>query len=169
MPLNPKSSKQATKSSYPKSLISDLKGQMESFPQSGLHEVAGSKFKKIVGLAFLLICASSLGYLAYNAFKYSKLPTTLEEIPVIRADHTPVRVIPTDPGGEQILNQDKLIYNNLQDPHFKREKKPNAEIEDDVRSRDVDLRSPKNKVEAPKAKKPLPVKNPFEVLDEEKR
>lgn len=170
MPLNAK--KTIQKAQYPKSLISDLKGQMEAFPKGELEVPLGSRFKKIIGIGFLIVCTTSLAYLAYSAFKYSNPPTNLEEIPLIKADHTPVRVVPTDPGGEQILNQDKLIYNNLQDPHFKREKKPEAQIEDDMRARDVNLRSPRQavhaKIEAPKTKKPAAAKNPFEVLDEER-
>ncbi len=196
MQLNSKNPK-LTNNSYPKSLIADLKAQMEIFPTMPIHESSTHKFKKMAGLLLLGICLIMFNYLAYNAFKYSNPPSSIEEIPMVKADHSPVRILPIDPGGEQILNQDKLIYSNLQDPHFKCEKKDSVQIEHEMRVRDADLRMPKQvtkllprvntsaskqlptakalpskvaeaKAEHAKAKKFMIIKNPFEVLDEER-
>jgi hypothetical protein len=164
---------------YPKDLISDLKEQLELFPANPIINSQETRTKRFMGFTFLFICASALLYLSYNAFKYSKHPTKIEEISLIKADHTPIRVIPTDPGGVQVLNQDKLIYNNLQDPSFKPNKKPTAQIEEESKGNQPILRSPKlyKKTETPKGIKPAkvdkieskrkasaPIKNPFEVL-----
>ncbi len=179
----------STQNKYPRALISDLKEQLELFPNSPIDVVKSSKTRRLIGIVFLLMCASILIYLSYNAFKYSKLPTSINEIPLIKADYTPIRVVPNDPGGVQILNQDKLIYNNLQDPSFKYNKRTGAQMEEENNSANINLRSPKqvNKKITPalpvensktevklkagtERKKPSSansnLKNPFEVLEE---
>ncbi|MDF3048270.1 MAG: hypothetical protein K0R73_1388 [Candidatus Midichloriaceae bacterium] len=132
-----------SKQHYPHSLISDLKEHLESFPKPNIENKSSSKFKNIFGLIMLAACLLTLTVLAYNAFKYAKHPTTIEEIPLISADHTAIKIIPSDPGGQQVLNQDKLVYNNLLDPNLKITKNHTHKIEDDSVNTDVHLRAPK--------------------------
>ena len=52
--------------------------------------------------------------------EYNSTPDT--EIPVIRRPHTAIKVQPADPGGMEILNQDKTIYDIVEkkeDTHVK--------------------------------------------------
>jgi hypothetical protein len=139
------------KQPYPRSLLFDLKEQLESFPKPDIQNKSSSKFKSIFGFIMLAACSITLAVLAYNAFKYAKHPTTIDEIPLIKADHTAVKTIPSDPGGQQVLNQDKLVYNNLLDPNLKITKKYTNKIEDDSANTDVHLRAPKH-TERSKAK-----------------
>lgn len=46
-----------------------------------------------------------------------------QEIPVVKGEKAPVKVRPTDPGGMDVPNQDKLVYNRLD----KGEQKPEVE------------------------------------------
>jgi hypothetical protein len=79
-----------------------------------------SKKIKIGILAALLVTAlGTFSYIAYNSYKYTVKPVVISEIRLIKRDIAPLRILPADPGGEQFLNQDKLIYNNFEDPQIR--------------------------------------------------
>lgn len=154
-----------------------------------------SKLLKIISFSFLALTSVALCYLSYNAYRFSNIPNNIESIPLIRANINPIKTVPSDPGGAKILNQDKLIYAQLQDPAFKSNKKtdlknPSHKREDVAPNNANQLRNPKElkktKVEpaphqeplaaspkppepkpAPKPTKPsLPQSsNPFDVMD----
>lgn len=92
------------------------------------NEVKATKIKKIT-MTFLLtslatiISALLLVYIVYSSYKYTVKPANIEDIPLARREIGPLRIIPSDIGGEQFLNQDKLIYNNLESPELKGIKK----------------------------------------------
>lgn len=63
----------------------------------------------------LIISIYIFSYIAFTAYRYHKIPDNLDEIPVLRNDIAPLKFIPSDIGGEQFSNQDKLIYSNFED------------------------------------------------------
>lgn len=78
-----------------------------------------SKLKKIINITVFTVCLSIMIILVYNAFKFDKIPSNIDDIPVVKASLNPIKIIPSDSGGIKVPNQDKLIYLHLQDPSFK--------------------------------------------------
>lgn len=72
------------------------------------------KFKKMVLSTILLISVLLFSWIAYSSYKYSNKPNNIEEIKLVRRDIAPVRILPAEPGGEVLNNQDKLIYKNFE-------------------------------------------------------
>lgn len=77
---------------------------------------------KIAAVILGVLSVSIFGTIAYKSMKYSKLPESVESVPLIKAELSPVKVVPKDPGGELISNQDKLIYSTLENKNVKTKK-----------------------------------------------
>jgi hypothetical protein len=75
-----------------------------------------AKFKKQFLFVLVLCSITTFVFIAYNSYKYTMKPVSINEIPLVERDVGPIRVIPSEPGGEQFSNQDKFIYNNFEDP-----------------------------------------------------
>lgn len=56
----------------------------------------------------LVVGLIALGWMAYQE---RQNPPGMEEIPYIRADKTPFKITPENPGGMEIPHTDKMIYN----------------------------------------------------------
>jgi cell division septation protein DedD len=63
----------------------------------------------IVAVVIAAVSFISLSWYAYNSYTSDNEG----DIPVISADSTPIKVIPEDPGGMNIPNMDKNVYNKL--------------------------------------------------------
>lgn len=72
-----------------------------------------SRFIGSIVISILSLCI--FGLITYNAYRYNKIPSSLDNTLLIKRDIAPLRIIPTEIGGEQFSNQDKLIYNNFED------------------------------------------------------
>lgn len=72
------------------------------------------KLKRVVLAGILVISILSFSWIAYSSYKYSGRPDNIEEVKLVRKDIAPVRVAPSEPGGEVLNNQDKLIYKNFE-------------------------------------------------------
>ncbi len=59
----------------------------------------------------LLIGLILTGSAMYFAFQPSSDPNSGGDVPFLRANQQPVKEIPENPGGEQIANQDRLVFN----------------------------------------------------------
>ncbi|MCE2992666.1 MAG: hypothetical protein ACK5WS_01255 [Alphaproteobacteria bacterium] len=139
---------------YTGNFILDANKHLADFPKPTDKPVIFSKLKKpLLALLFITsVCACS--YIGYNAFKYSKFPESIDQIPLIKADIAPLKMAPQDPGGTKFDNQDKLIYRNLEDPNFKHKDDINKILSDEVVMREKNtLRTPARDIFAAKAKK----------------
>ena len=87
-----------------------------------LDDNSKKRIIKIAVVIFAVLAVSFFGIIAYQSLKYSNIPESLESVPLIKADLAPVKVVPKDPGGEQISNQDKLIYSTLENKNVKTKK-----------------------------------------------
>ncbi len=81
------------------------------------------KKNRIYPAILLLFTSGFFSYIALNAYRYHKIPENLDEIPLIKNDISPLKIIPTELGGEQFSNQDKLIYNNFEDQKLNKYKR----------------------------------------------
>ena len=71
----------------------------------------GRSYGFLLGLLVGTAVAVTFGYLAFNS---PSKPTTVSGEPsVIRAESTPYKIKPADPGGMQVANQDKLVYDRV--------------------------------------------------------
>jgi len=120
----------------------------------------------------LICCLAGLSYISYTAIKYSRIPQDISQIALVEANMAPVRVIPDDPGGIIIDNQDKLVYDNM--TSNKRDAVRQVTQSDDnkmLRSPKITTRKPKpadknrplSKPPKPHNKQPKP-KNPFDLI-----
>jgi cell division protein FtsN len=60
-----------------------------------------------------ILILGGLGALAYYAYERGAASTATAPV-VIRADESPVKVAPEDPGGLEVPHQDKLVYDRLE-------------------------------------------------------
>lgn len=125
-----------------------------------------NKWKRYaIYLILLGFAITAFSVIAYKAYKYSTHPSSIEEVPLVRKDLTPLREVPSDPGGEQFSNQDKLIYNNLIDNSTKRQETPKPVAS--PKAKIVAKEEPKVYKKAnPKPKTEAPLSNVFDVLEE---
>ncbi len=141
----------------------------------------------------LVIAFSAFSYLAYTSYKYSAKPESIEDIPLVKKEITPIRAVPADPGGEKFSNQDKLIYNNLLDSSVEKNEqiesakvepevlevkqpekeltaplvKPKAEKEPEQKEPILSPKKEEKKIKTKVAKKAKKIDNPFDILDGE--
>ncbi|MBI4184999.1 MAG: hypothetical protein HY521_13495, partial [Proteobacteria bacterium] len=62
----------------------------------------------MIVLAFVLLTGVAYGGWVYYWEFWASPPTG--EVPVVRADTAPIKVKPAEPGGMQVPNRDKLVY-----------------------------------------------------------
>ena len=72
-----------------------------------------SRLAKILPTLITLTAFGGLAVLAWFAYQEGKNPTSEEEVPVIKADKEPFKHAPENPGGEEIPNADKEVYNSF--------------------------------------------------------
>lgn len=139
---------------YPGNFILDTNRHFADFPKPVDKAGMLGRLKKPLLLILFVISVSVASYIGYNAFKYSKFPESVDQIPLIKADISPLKLAPQDPGGTKFDNQDKLIYRNLEDPNFKHKDDINKILEDEVVVKEKNtLRTPARDIFAAKAKK----------------
>lgn len=100
-----------------------------SQPTLKLNKAAPTKkepiftIKVLMSLLVAVVSALISSYIIYSSYKYTSQPNNIEEVTLIKRELGPLRIIPSDLGGEQFLNQDKLVYDNLESPELKGIKK----------------------------------------------
>lgn len=164
---------------YPGNFILEVNKQIDNFPKPSAKPAINKNLKRFVFVFLFITSITVCAYIGYNAYKYSKLPGSVDDIPMIYADVAPLRSVPNDPGGTRFDNQDKLIYRNLEDPSFKHKDEINQLMSDEVGVKEKNnLRTPARDVFAAKAKKEkakpevkkeakkAATTNPFELIDD---
>ena len=115
------------------------------------------KLWKFISYIALIAIITIFFALAQNAYKYNTFPTNIDDIPLYKAEMTPYRSKPLDPGGEVFENQDMLVYNNLIE---KKSTQPNTKQKTKV------FKKPAKKVSKPQ-EKTKNANNPFEFLNQD--
>ncbi len=74
----------------------------------------GGSVLKTLLFVILAVAFGAAGWAFYGERVIAMFKDTDQEIPVIRADITPMKVRPENPGGLQVPDRDKLVYNRIQ-------------------------------------------------------
>ena len=72
---------------------------------------------RVVSWVVLALAASGFVALAWYAYQSGSESVDPNDIPVIEADSSPVKISPENPGGESFPHQDKTIYNTISGAH----------------------------------------------------
>jgi cell division septation protein DedD len=72
-----------------------------------------SSGKRFLNFVFLLIALGGFGALAYYAYEFGMIPRDPSKLPVVSATEEPFRVAPENPGGMEIPNQDKTVFDTM--------------------------------------------------------
>lgn len=76
-------------------------------------EERASPLKNFLTIAIVIAAAGGFIGLSWYAYHSNSKPSSIEELPIIKAETTPTKVKPDDPGGMVVPNMDKTIYDNL--------------------------------------------------------
>jgi hypothetical protein len=93
--------------------MSDLRSDRGSRPVPSEPDQAPASPKKIITAAIALGAVAAFGIGIWFAYDQGVKRGASGAPPLIRADQTPAKVAPENPGGMQVPNQDKQIYERL--------------------------------------------------------
>lgn len=93
--------------------MSDLRSDRGSRPVPGDPEQTSTSPKKIITAAIALGAVAAFGIGIWFAYDQGVKRGASGAPPLIRADQGPAKVAPENPGGMQVPNQDKQIYERL--------------------------------------------------------
>ncbi|NBC34151.1 MAG: hypothetical protein GVY13_15865 [Alphaproteobacteria bacterium] len=65
-----------------------------------------------LAIGLLAVAGAGIGYAAFQAFQGDQASVSPEDVPLIRADRSPVRIQPEQPGGLEVPHQDRLVMND---------------------------------------------------------
>jgi hypothetical protein len=92
----------------------ELEFDPETYPPRPARPVRRGGFVRgIAGFLFALGAVGVVGGAVYLGFRHSARVVDETGIPVIKADGRPVKARPEQPGGIQVPNQDKLVFDRL--------------------------------------------------------
>lgn len=69
--------------------------------------------RRLITLAVVLLVVGAFAGIVWNAYNQGQQSNGDGVVPLIQADNTPTKVRPDQPGGLDVPNQDKLIYDRL--------------------------------------------------------
>jgi cell division septation protein DedD len=72
-----------------------------------------SSRRRIIMLAIVAVTVGGFTAIVWNAYNQGQQSSGDSVVPLIQADNTPSKVRPEQPGGMDVPNQDKLIYDRL--------------------------------------------------------
>lgn len=75
-----------------------------------------SQSPKIRKLLYVVLVCSVIGgfsALAYYAYQFGRKPVDASQLQLVKADNTPYKEKPADPGGMEVPNMDKTIYDSI--------------------------------------------------------
>jgi hypothetical protein len=85
----------------------------ELFPE--VEESRSAFLKDILPAIVMIGAVLGLGVLGWYAYTESKTPKSPEEVPIVKADPTPYKTKPQNPGGMEFANTDKAVYDMIDD------------------------------------------------------
>jgi len=88
---------------------------LEFEPVAPKLKKAGSVLKSVLFVA-LAVGGGAAGWAFYGDQIMSLMSDSESNVPIVRAELGPVKVRPANPGGLQVPDRDKLVYNRIQNP-----------------------------------------------------
>jgi hypothetical protein len=76
-------------------------------------EIKSSFISNTLPTLVMLSALAGLCVLGWYAYQEATIPRDLTDLPVIKAENGPYKITPSDPGGMEIPNLDKKIYNTI--------------------------------------------------------
>lgn len=144
--------------------IPDLNAEELKSDTLEFERVSRRRPRKKGGLkwAILILVLGGGAYAAWDKWGDEVFGPKPDELPIVRAPETPMKVRPEQPGGIDIPNRDKLVYNRLE------KKPPDANIENLLPRPEVPLPppTPKSEDKAEVTPKPEPKPEPMPVANE---
>ena len=101
-----------TSGNVDESLDNDLSSDILEFESIG-HRPRGRLIPRVKGLMIVVLFVAG-GYLAWAEWGNEILKIDRGGLPIVRTPKDPIKVRPKDPGGIEIPNQDKLVYDRLE-------------------------------------------------------
>lgn len=89
---------------------------MDEYMEDVLEEDRVDFKRALLIAAVIAVALVGFTMLAWNAYKYGNQPKTLSELPIVYSDTSPYKVPPEHPGGMEIPNRDKSVYDVLTQP-----------------------------------------------------
>lgn len=93
--------------------IMDIVPERFEYDADHQDQQTGSRHKLILAAVLGVGVLGGAGAVALSMMGGSKHIDPVAQVPVIKADERPVKARPADPGGMEVPNQDKLIYERL--------------------------------------------------------
>lgn len=87
-----------------------------------------SFISKFFSTLVMLAALGGLGVLGWFAYEEGKSPVGFEQLPLIKAETSPFKIKPEDPGGMEIPNKDKAIYDTITSAETDESKEGEREI-----------------------------------------
>lgn len=82
-------------------------------PQTALALKEPSRTRQLVLTALMLVLLSGIGVLGWYAMEESKTPKNVADLPVIEANPQPYKEKPVEPGGMEIPDKDRMVFNTI--------------------------------------------------------
>jgi hypothetical protein len=79
------------------------------------HEAPPRSRRGRITLLVFLLALSLLAFVGLRAYRAHQLDLLVAEVPLLRADPSPTRERPADPGGMEVPHRDKLIFQSLEE------------------------------------------------------
>lgn len=71
------------------------------------------KFRKVLYAVLVVSVLGGFSTLAYYAYQFGRKPMDTTQLQVVKADTTPYKEKPLDPGGMEVPNRDKTVYDSI--------------------------------------------------------
>lgn len=136
----------------------------------------GLSMSLMLGVALGAVLVAGVGWYAFKGPGVTELPDG--QVPTIKADATPYKMKPESPGGMQVENQDKLVYDrvakgaapkreeNLLPPPEEPKEPPKAPVKEMAKAPEPPAKAPEVKVAEPKAAEKAPEKTMESIVKE---
>lgn len=82
-------------------------------PQDYAEEEVEGGFLRWMSVIVVLVAIAGFFGLAWYAYRSGTESVSAEEVPMVESDSAPMKEAPADPGGVQIPNQDKTVYDTI--------------------------------------------------------
>ena len=76
-------------------------------------EEEDGNLKKILYSSIVFLAVGGFSVLAWYAYQFGSRPVDVDQLKLIRADETPYKVKPENPGGMEVPYMDKVVYDSI--------------------------------------------------------
>lgn len=137
-------------------LLSEYLKEEDALPDQEHERQKWARMRRVLLIAAGVL-TSAFFIFAWQTDKFALTASQVDSLPLVRADKTPVKIKPDDPGGIKVANMDKSIFSSIDDDKDKELPKVTRILpapEKPVKRAEIALRPLKNEIiEAPESVK----------------